>query len=305
MDRASRTVHLARMGARTGTDYVAMRARSALSSDERRGELEAQFHLRSAEQVAEMLGGMKGALMKLGQMASYLDQGLPEPVREALAQLQSDAPPMAPELVEQVIRAELGDAPERVFARWDPVPLAAASIGQVHAAVTHDGLAVAVKVQYPGVDRAVASDLENTDLLFNVMGMLFPGMDPKPIVAELRERLVEELDYRIEADHQQRLRRLLRRAPLHPRPGRGGRPVHRPGPDHGAGRGGELRRGGAVARRGAPAHRGDAVPVRVRQHLPAARLQRGPAPRQLPVPARAARSRSWTSACASGSPTTR
>ena len=68
-----------------------MRARSALASDERRGELEAQFHLRSAEQVAEMLGGMKGALMKLGQMASYLDQGLPEPVREALAQLQSDA----------------------------------------------------------------------------------------------------------------------------------------------------------------------------------------------------------------------
>jgi predicted unusual protein kinase regulating ubiquinone biosynthesis (AarF/ABC1/UbiB family) len=201
-DRARRTARVARTGARTGTNYVAMRARSTGASDERRAELEAQFHLRSAEQVAEMLGGMKGALMKLGQMASYLDQGLPEPVREALSQLQTDAPPMAPELVDEVIRAELGDRPGAVFADWDPVPLAAASIGQVHRAVTRDGRAVAVKVQYPGVDRAVAADLENTDLLFNVMSMLFPGMDPGPIVAELRERLVEELDYRIEADHQ-------------------------------------------------------------------------------------------------------
>ena len=202
VDRARRTAELARMGARTGSNYVAMRARGALADDDRRAELESEFQLRSAEQVAQMLGGMKGALMKLGQLASYLDQGLPEPVREALSQLQSDAPPMAPELVEQVIRAELGGAPGEVFADWDPVPLAAASIGQVHRAVTHAGVEVAVKVQYPGVDQAVASDLENTDLLFTVMSMLFPGMDPKPIVGELRERLVEELDYRIEADHQ-------------------------------------------------------------------------------------------------------
>ena len=201
-DQLRRTATMARMGARTGTSYVSMRARSALADEERRKELADEFQLRSAEQVAEMLGGMKGALMKLGQMASYLDQGLPEPVREALAELQQNAPPMAPELVEEVVRAELGGPPEQVFAEWDPVPLAAASIGQVHRAVTWDGAAVAVKVQYPGVDRAVAADLENTDLLFNLMGMLFPGMDPGPIVAELRERLVEELDYRIEADHQ-------------------------------------------------------------------------------------------------------
>ena len=190
------------MGARAGGGYVALRARSALADDDRRAELESEFQLRSAEQVAEMLGGMKGALMKLGQMASYLDQGLPEPVREALAQLQDAAPPMAPELVDEVMRSELGDRPDRVFADWDPLPLAAASIGQVHRALTRSGLEVAVKVQYPGVDRAVAADLENTDLLFTVMSMLFPGVDPKPIVGELRERLVEELDYRIEAGHQ-------------------------------------------------------------------------------------------------------
>ncbi|MFZ4519031.1 MAG: ABC1 kinase family protein [Microthrixaceae bacterium] len=201
-DRAARTARIAAHGARVGTDYVSMRARGALAGEERRAELEEEFQVRSAEQVAALLGGMKGALMKLGQMASYLDQGLPEPVREALAQLQSDAPPMAPELVEQVLRDEFGAGPDELFGEWDPRPLASASIGQVHRAVLFDGTAVAVKVQYPGVDKAVAADLENTDLLFNVMGLLFPGMDPKPIVAELRERLVEELDYRIEADHQ-------------------------------------------------------------------------------------------------------
>ncbi len=202
-DRARRTAQLARMGASTGGGYVSMKARGVLASDERRDELRARFELRTAEQVAETLGGMKGALMKLGQMASYLDQGLPEPVRDALAQLQADAPPMAWELVEQVVRDELGDTPEKVFARFDRVPLAAASIGQVHRARTHDGAEVAVKVQYPGVDEAVAADLENSDLLFQMMGVLFPGLDPKPIVEELRTRLIEELDYRNEAANQQ------------------------------------------------------------------------------------------------------
>jgi predicted unusual protein kinase regulating ubiquinone biosynthesis (AarF/ABC1/UbiB family) len=201
-DRARRTAVMARIGARAGGDLVVTRARSLLADDATRDRLKAEFELRTAEQVAEALGGMKGALMKLGQMASYLDQGLPESVRDTLAQLQSEAPPMSAELVAEVVRDELGAPPESVFADWDPVPLASASIGQVHRAVTHEGLPVAVKVQYPGVDRAVAADLENTDLLFNVMSLLFPGMEPGPIVAELRERLVEELDYRIEADHQ-------------------------------------------------------------------------------------------------------
>lgn len=202
-DRARRTAELARIGATTGSGYVAMRARGALASDERRDQLRAEFELRTAEQVAATLGGMKGALMKLGQMASYLDQGLPEPVREALAQLQQDAPPMSYELVAGVVRDELGGDPETVFERFERVPVAAASIGQVHRARTHDGRDVAVKVQYPGVDEAVAADLENTDLLFQLMGMLFPGLDPEPIVGELRDRLLEELDYRNEAENQQ------------------------------------------------------------------------------------------------------
>ena len=119
---------------------------------------------------------MKGALMKIGQMASYLDDGLPEPVRDALASLQQDAPPMSAELTARG-RARRARRRSRASCsrEWDPEPIAAASIGQVHRAVTHSGLPVAVKVQYPGVDDAIRADLVNTDLLFRVLGMMFPG----------------------------------------------------------------------------------------------------------------------------------
>jgi predicted unusual protein kinase regulating ubiquinone biosynthesis (AarF/ABC1/UbiB family) len=199
---AARNAQLAAIGARSGAAYAVHRARLATAPEARRDALAAAYQLRTAAQVADALGNMKGALMKLGQMASYLDDGLPEPVRAALASLQQDAPPMAPELSAQVVRAELGADPERVFAQWDPVPLAAASIGQVHRAVTHSGIAVAVKVQYPGVDDAIRSDLVETDLLFRLLGVLFPGLDPAPLVGELRERLTEELDYANEAANQ-------------------------------------------------------------------------------------------------------
>jgi predicted unusual protein kinase regulating ubiquinone biosynthesis (AarF/ABC1/UbiB family) len=146
---------------------------------------------------------MKGALMKIGQMASYLDHGLPEPLRLALRGLQADAPPMSAELAASVVTAELGLPPQDVFLEWDPQPIAAASIGQVHRAITRHGRAVAVKVQYPGVAEAIASDLGNADLLFGALGLAFPGLDPAPITAELRARLTEELDYRNEAANQQ------------------------------------------------------------------------------------------------------
>lgn len=202
--RVARTAQMARMGAATGSSYASMRARSVVASPERKEELREEFELRSAEQVAAALGGMKGAMMKLGQMASYLDQGLPEPVRDALAQLQSDAPPMAYELVADVVTAELGAPPEEVFASFDRQPLASASIGQVHRARTHEGVDVVVKVQYPGVGEAIEADLGNTEFLFQLLGMLFPGMDPAPIVEELRDRVIEELDYANESDNQQR-----------------------------------------------------------------------------------------------------
>jgi predicted unusual protein kinase regulating ubiquinone biosynthesis (AarF/ABC1/UbiB family) len=203
-NRAARTAELVRLGSRAGAGYAAHTARVRLAPEEQRAELRAEFELRTAAQVVESLGNMKGAVMKIGQMASYLDQGLPEPVRQALAQLQTDAPPMAPELAAEVVAAELGGGPDEVFAEWAPQPLAAASIGQVHRARLHDGRAVAVKVQYPGVDDAIRADLENSDVLFGALSMLFPGLDPKPIVGELKARLVEELDYRHEAANQAR-----------------------------------------------------------------------------------------------------
>ncbi len=198
---ATRNVRLATIGARAGARHAMHVVRRAATPAEQRAALDAAHQMRTAADVAETLGQMKGALMKLGQMASYLDDGIPEAIRDALATLQQDAPPMAPALCASVVREELGDVPERVFAQWDPVPIAAASIGQVHRAVTRSGLPVAVKVQYPGVDDAIRADLANTDFLFRALGMMFPGLDPKPLVEELRARLVEELDYRIEADN--------------------------------------------------------------------------------------------------------
>jgi len=200
--RNARSAAMAGLGAKAGSRYALHRARKVFASADRGVELDAAFELQTAESIADALGNMKGAMMKLGQMASYLDQGLPEPVRQALAELQANAPPMSAELAAQVVREELGGAPEEVFATWDPKPIAAASIGQVHRAMTHDGQAVAVKVQYPGVGDAIRADLDNTGLLFGAMGMMLPGLEPEPLVAELRLRLLEELDYRQEADNQ-------------------------------------------------------------------------------------------------------
>jgi predicted unusual protein kinase regulating ubiquinone biosynthesis (AarF/ABC1/UbiB family) len=190
-----------------GATYAGTAARKVFATAERRIELDHERELRTAEQVAERLGHMKGALMKLGQMASYLDEGLPAPLREALAQLQSSAPPMSGDLAAEVIRAELGADPDTLFVEWDPEPIAAASIGQVHRAVWRDPVsgterAVAVKVQYPGVGDAIEADLRNADLLGALLRQGFGGLDPGDMVAEIKERLVEELDYTREAANQ-------------------------------------------------------------------------------------------------------
>jgi predicted unusual protein kinase regulating ubiquinone biosynthesis (AarF/ABC1/UbiB family) len=207
--RGARNREVARLGMAVGRTYATSSARKLFASAERRVAIDDERKLRTAEQVAERLGDMKGALMKIGQMASYLDDGLPEPVRQALAQLQADAPPMSDELAAGVVERELGAAPEEIFVEWDPEPIAAASIGQVHRAVLLDPdtgaeRAVAVKVQYPGVDEAIESDLANTDLLGMVMQQGFRGLDPGELVDELKIRLTEEVDYAREARNQQR-----------------------------------------------------------------------------------------------------
>ncbi|HEY0410929.1 MAG TPA: AarF/ABC1/UbiB kinase family protein, partial [Candidatus Dormibacteraeota bacterium] len=127
---------------------------------------------------------------------------MPESFRTTMARLQHDAPPMSAELAATMVCDELGALPERVFARWDPLPFAAASIGQVHRAITHDGRAVAVKVQYPGIARSLESDLRNVALLRRVAASAFPGLDTRSMIEELGERMREEVDYRIEAENQ-------------------------------------------------------------------------------------------------------
>ncbi|WP_208026804.1 ABC1 kinase family protein [Rhabdothermincola sediminis] len=202
LGRGARNARLVKVGARAGRDYALHRARRVFADAATRERLDTAFEMRTAAQVAEALGHMKGALMKLGQMASYLDQGLPEHVRAALAELQHNAPPMSPELAAGTIRRELGADPTELFLEWDPHPIASASIGQVHRAITREGRAVAVKVQYPGVEEALGADLDNVGLLFAGMAQLFPGLEHGPLVEELRSRLREELDYRLEAANQ-------------------------------------------------------------------------------------------------------
>lgn len=206
--RGQRNADLARLGVTVGANYASTAARKLFANAERRVELDETRELRTAEAVAERLGNMKGALMKLGQMASYLDDALPAPLRDALAQLQSNAPPMSAELAAQVITNDFGVGPEQLFVTWDPQPIAAASIGQVHRAVVIDPAtgaerAVAVKVQYPGVAEAVTADLRNADLLGMLLQQGFGGLNPDEMVAEVKERLTEELDYRLEARNQQ------------------------------------------------------------------------------------------------------
>lgn len=204
--RWRRNSRLARLGARIGLAHVGTSARKVFAGAERREQLSRDREMKTAQQVADELGNMKGALMKLGQMASYLDDGLPEPLRLALAQLQSHAPPMSVGLVRQEIRRELGGEIEDVFVEFDHEPIAAASIGQVHRAIVRlpDGTdkAVAVKVQYPGVAQAIDSDLRTADLLGTMLAFGFKSLNPEDMVTEIKDRLREELDYENEARNQ-------------------------------------------------------------------------------------------------------
>jgi predicted unusual protein kinase regulating ubiquinone biosynthesis (AarF/ABC1/UbiB family) len=201
--RFGRGAALARLALRIGGHYLARSPQLVFASVERRSALRHDLALRSAEEVAEELGYMKGVLMKLGQMASYIDEDMPQTFRAAMARLQHNAPPMSPALAASVIVEELGDQPERVFAKWDAWPFAAASIGQVHRAITRDGKAVAVKVQYPGIARSITSDLRNVALLRRIASAAFPGLDTRSLIEELGERLREEVDYLREAKNQE------------------------------------------------------------------------------------------------------
>jgi predicted unusual protein kinase regulating ubiquinone biosynthesis (AarF/ABC1/UbiB family) len=169
-------------------------------------EIAARLSARSAEQLFAVLGELKGGAMKFGQALSIFEAAVPDelagPYRDALTKLQSSAPPMPAREVHRVLAEQLGRGWRNRFARFDDDPAAAASIGQVHRAQWHDGREVAVKVQYPGADQALLSDLRQLGRLSRLLQPLIPGLEVKPLIAELRDRMAEELDYRDEADNQ-------------------------------------------------------------------------------------------------------
>jgi predicted unusual protein kinase regulating ubiquinone biosynthesis (AarF/ABC1/UbiB family) len=192
-----------RLTARNALRYVAHWLRRLGKHPERREQLDQQFAIRTSEDVARELGNMKGALMKFGQLMSFIFEALPTDAQQALATLQSDAKPMAPALAAKMVVEELGRPPEKVFLDWQQVPIAAASVGQVHRAVTHDGRDVAVKVQYPGVAAAIDSDLNNAEAFYRLgTAFVLKGLDAKGLVDELRMRMRDELDYELEAANQ-------------------------------------------------------------------------------------------------------
>jgi predicted unusual protein kinase regulating ubiquinone biosynthesis (AarF/ABC1/UbiB family) len=166
-----------------------------------------ELQQRTAEQLFKVLGELKGGAMKFGQALSVFESALPEevagPYRAALTKLQDAAPPMPTRTVHSVLRERIGEDWQELFLEFEDKPAAAASIGQVHRAVWHDGRTVAVKVQYPGAGEALLSDLGQLSRFARLLGPLIPGMDIKPLIAELRDRVSEELDYGLEAQAQQ------------------------------------------------------------------------------------------------------
>jgi len=165
-----------------------------------------EIQQRTSEQIFKVLGELKGGAMKLGQALSIFEAALPDeiaaPYRATLTKLQDAAPPLPTATVHKVLREQLGDDWRGMFLEFDDEPTAAASIGQVHRAVWHDGRRVAVKIQYPGAGKALMSDFKQLARLGTLFGVLLPGLDTKAVLAELRERVAEELDYLREAEAQ-------------------------------------------------------------------------------------------------------
>lgn len=166
---------------------------------------------KAADAMLKTLGEMKGLPLKIGQMASYIDglapPGHEERFQEVLKGLLDKAPPLSPEAADTVITAELGAAPAEIFAEWERVPFAAASIGQVHRAVTKAGDHVAVKVQYPGIDKAIENDLKSVSLLKTMIPMS-DKLHTRQTIEELREVFLSELDYGREAEMADLFRRI-------------------------------------------------------------------------------------------------
>lgn len=201
---AARTAKLASLPLGVAGRAAAGWGRKLVGGD--RDEISAQVMAKSAEQLFAVLGELKGGAMKFGQALSVFEAAIPDefaaPFRESLVKLQSAAPPMPTADVHRMLAEQFGRGWRARFLEFDETPAAAASIGQVHRGVWRDGREVAVKVQYPGAEEALRSDLRQLSRMSRLIQPLVPGLEIKPLIAELRERMEEELDYRDEAENQ-------------------------------------------------------------------------------------------------------
>jgi predicted unusual protein kinase regulating ubiquinone biosynthesis (AarF/ABC1/UbiB family) len=217
--RIRRTAQVGTVVGTEGVRYAGTRAANLARSREGASEALEQRHLEAAERMVQTLGRMKGAAMKIGQLASFIDtEFLPPEYRELyqeqLASLRATAPPMPWKKVRSVLEEEWTEPAEELFEDFEHEAAAAASIGQVHRAVLPDGRAVAVKIQYPGVASAIAADMQNAGMILRMAKALAPGLDAGAAAAELKERVMEELDYELEAQSQRAFARGYRGHPF-------------------------------------------------------------------------------------------
>jgi predicted unusual protein kinase regulating ubiquinone biosynthesis (AarF/ABC1/UbiB family) len=218
--RLRRTAKLGGLVGGQAARSYATRATNLARSEEGRREAAERRQMQAAEQILDVLGSMKGAAMKVGQVASFVDAGTLPPefharLEEKLAKLRDSAPRVSFKDMRKVIESELDERLEDVFEEFEQEAFAAASIGQVYRArLREDGRRVAVKVQYPGIATAVRADLANMGLMMRIAKVLAPGMDAKAMAAEIRERLTEELDYEHEASTHRRFARTWRGHPF-------------------------------------------------------------------------------------------
>ena len=217
--RAGRAVKLGRVFAEQALRQAGASLSSVGRDEEKAREVNERRQGEALKALVTGLGTMRGAAMKIGQVLSVIDGGVvPESQRDdfqrALAQLRDNAPKMSFEKMKSEIEAELGDTLKNVFAEFDSKPIGAASIGQVYRARLRDGRDVVVKVQYPGIEKAIRADLKNMTLLMRAVKMITPNLDAQAVADEVRERVEEELDYELEAQNQRAAARLYRGHPF-------------------------------------------------------------------------------------------